>query len=296
MARFSPRLFFCFLLMPAFAAFGSPAASGRQDQNRARLERILAKSGEYCERLKAVALHFVCRESIKETVFELRSFPTLRSSNSGMRIGRDLTTRRQAPHSFVYEYQMIKRDGNPDEQRCLIMEDGRPRDEKNATLKTSRLTSKFLVYGPVGFLSRAWQPHFDYEFLGTERLTGKRAAILRAAPRDTAEENRSAGRLWIDEADGSVLRIEWEPSSILDYTETAATSVGDFKREVVWRTQYGEVKNGIRFPSGQTIREYYRTGAGLKRTRYEADYTYDKFRFFTVETEIIYDPGDSSHE
>ncbi len=265
-----------------------PVPSSNAD--RIRIERILDLTGAYCERLKAVALHFVCRETIKETPYEIKFIPAIHFDHTAVTLARSFYTSPEPAHTFVYDYQMIKKEGVLDERRDLIEEDGKKREEKNVALKTSRMSSKFLVYGPVGFLSRNWQPHFDYQLAGTERVLGRRAVILKASPGAGAGDNHSAGRLWIDEASGSILQIEWEPSSIPGYSESVSTPAGDVPRRLTWTVVFGVEKNGIRFPSVQAIKEIYVSPSRRKQTRYEAEYRYDQYRFFTVETEIVYTP------
>ncbi len=83
-----------------------------------------------------------------------------------------------------------------------------------------------------------------------------------------------------------ILRIEWEPQSIPDFQPLFQSGIGEVKRIVSWVVTYDVEKNGVRFPGQQTIRETYFTPAGRTHTKYLAEHTYDRFRFFTVETEV----------
>jgi hypothetical protein len=254
-----------------------------------RLEEILKKTGAYCEKLKGMALHFVCQEKIKETINEFKDVVAMMSSGRIIQYSGALITRKSVKNSFLYDYQMIKKGENLSERRNLLEENGKARDEHDVPLKTGRWSSKYLVYGPFGFLSRDWQPHFRYEIVDSERISGKRAVVVRATPREVTAENYCFGRLWIDESDGSVLQIEWEPSSIQGFQDKVTTQAGEMKRALSWTVRYDVVKNGIRFPGRQNIKEIYTGSRGREYTKYEAGYEYLKYKFFTVEIEVRYE-------
>jgi hypothetical protein len=56
---------------------------------------------------------------------------------------------------------------------------------------------------------------------------------------------------------------------------------------VVLTSEYGIEKKGLRFPSRYSVREIY--GRGTRRfQRSEITVTYDQYKFFTVETEVIF--------
>jgi hypothetical protein len=181
---------------------------------------------------------------------------------------------------------MIKKGGNFKEKRDLLEENGKKRNDKDVQPRTMRLSASYLVFGPFGFLSKSWQPHFQYEILGVEKLGLSTAVVLRASPKETTDENNSFGRIWVDEEDSSILKIEWEPASIPNLKEKVESSIGELKRKVSWTVAYSVVKNGIRFPGSQLIQEVFVTKTEKEHLKYEAEYTYDHYRFFTVETEV----------
>jgi hypothetical protein len=113
--------------------------------------------------------------------------------------------------------------------------------------------------------------------------------VIRAVPREIREENYCFGRIWLDESDSSILQIEWEPQSIANLKETVESSIGVLKRTIIWTVAYGIVKNGVRFPTAQSIKEIFITKNGKEHVKYEAAYIYDKYKFFTVKTEVIFE-------
>jgi hypothetical protein len=149
-----------------------------------------------------------------------------------------------------------------------------------------RITFQYLVFGPVGFLSRYWQTRFHYALSGREELDGKKTIIISVTPDEVREENYYSGRIWVDEADSSILKIEWEPKSLAGFEDKAASSIGTLKRKISMATIFGTIKNGIRFPSSQIIEESYLTANDKEHLKYKAEYRYENYRYFTVETAV----------
>jgi hypothetical protein len=258
----------------------------KESARQAQLAKILEATGDYCERLKNLALYFVCQENIKEKTYAFRKTFIFSRLPGGFKPVEDLRLDKTEKKSYVYDYQMIKKGPDLKEKRILLEENGKKMKEEDAELKTLRMSAKYLVFGPVGFLSRFWQPHFQYEILGTEKIDRRLAIVIKASPNEVTAENYCFGRIWIDEKDSSILRIEWEPESIANYKESVASPIGDLKRKIAWTVMYGIVKNGIRFPSAQSIREVFVTMSGKEHIKYEAEYVYDRYKFFTVETDV----------
>jgi hypothetical protein len=253
-------------------------------------DRILAAAGDYCETLKNMALNFVCRENIQEKTHEFaRSwvFKSAQERRRGLTFLPDLRRTRTVKASFIYDYQLIKKGGVLGEKRDLLEENGKKKTRTDVELQAGRMTGRYIVYGPVGFLSRSWQPHFEYEILGTEILGPTRAIVLRAKPRERTGENDCAGRIWLDPSGAEILQIEWEPESILNYRESVDSPIGELKRKISWTVRFDVVKNGLRFPSLQTVKEFLTTPAGTEHLKYEAEYVFDGYKFFTVETEVV---------
>ena len=63
----------------------------KTENDQAKLKEILEKIAEYCERLKKMALHFVCHENIEESIYTYKAVETvpadqLRSATSLSRV------------------------------------------------------------------------------------------------------------------------------------------------------------------------------------------------------------------
>jgi outer membrane lipoprotein-sorting protein len=255
-----------------------------------QLKPILEKTCDYCEKLKGLALHFVCEEKIQEKTYTFNKTWAIARHDKmrGYKLMEDLKVDKVNTKSYVYDYQMIKKGEEFKEKRNLLSENGKKRREQDVELKTMRMSSKFLVFGPVGFLSQYWQKHFNYEIIGFENIGHSRAIVLRASPKKLTAENNNFGKIWVDETDSSILKIEWEPQSIVGFEEKANSSLGELKRKISWTVSYDIVHNGVRFPSQQLIKEAYITENGREHTKYEALYIYDNYKYFVVETEVIW--------
>ncbi len=282
----------CVILLLVFMTTGLAAQVPTKvsAEDTALLKQVMQKTGDYCERLKAVALDFICHENIKEnTYFYNKKSSYRRSDVAGEMIySTQLKLRRVQDKSYVYDYQMIRKEEERYEKRDLLEKNGKKNEKKDAKLELQRYFAQYLVYGPVGFLSHYWQQHFDYAVVGRDALDGRATLVITATPTEKREENYSFGKIWVDAADFSVLKIEWDPRSIPGYSEELDSSIGNLKREITWSVTYGIEKNGIRFPSFQKLEEVLINHTGNRSIKYQVDILYDQYQFFIVETEIKY--------
>lgn len=108
------------------------------------LEDVLHKAGDYCDRLKRIALHFVCFEEIRENIhhpFSLKDSPNWIKSWS------------TEQNNYVYDYQLIRKGVEIGESRILLKENGKSVEVKRAPLKTKRFYFRYVILGPVGLLA-----------------------------------------------------------------------------------------------------------------------------------------------
>ena len=95
----------------------------------------------------------------------------------------------------------------------------------------------------------------------------------------------------MDAKDFSILRIQWEPLSIENYEEEKMRfPMGELKKTVIWYVDFGVEEKGIRFPSLQTVEEIILEDGKKSHVLEKTEFRYDDYKFFTVETEIKYDP------
>ncbi len=262
------------------------------ENDQARLKEILNKTALYCERLKTMALDFICSENITEEIHNYKRIETISRSDLGSAAEMKhtgLKYKNRKVNTYIYDYQMIRKGDTQEEKRILLQEGERKKRIENAELKIQRFKAQFIVFGPVGFLSRYWQRHFNYEIIGQDEINGTRTIVIRANPTEEREDNYNFGKIWVDENNFSIIKIEWDPTHIPGFVGKSSTASGDLKSSYSWAVFYEVEKNGVRFPSRQVIEETLTTYAGKEYPRYLATFVYDQYKFFTVEVEVKHD-------
>ena len=127
--------------------------------------------------------------------------------------------------------------------------------------------------------------------------------LIEATPIPNLETDYLYGRIWVRESDFSILKIEWNQKSIINFDLIEEEAKRFNETPVIkFYTEYALDKNGIRFPSKYSITETYSRRAGGRETRSETyrrrmggSYTrskttvvYKDYKFFTVKTEVKY--------
>lgn len=261
---------------------GSPIVMRQDSLPTDPLPRILEKTREYCQRLGAASLYFICRERIDERQFSppLRIFSTVASGGA----------RHVSSLSLEYDYQLIRKGESIEEKRILVRENRQPRNEPDAVLKTKIYKHKYLVFGPVGLLGEYWQPRHSYSYLGEDTVDKEKAFIIEAKPSGFQEPNLLYGKVWVREKDFAIVKIEWDQRSLGNFerVEKTAELIGHGAEPRVSIVGiYGVEKNGIRFLSRLVIREDYESERGTYRVS-ETAVLYKDYKFFVVETEVRY--------
>ncbi len=247
---------------------------------------ILKETGDYCERVKDMALFYVCKEKVDDERYFFKKRNLLRFSMSAL---EKLKAMRIKKKTYTYDYQLVKKKKELRERRILLEENGKEKYEENIEFRPVKYFGKFLVYGPVGFLSERWQPFFNYKIIGKDVVNDKKAIVIESTPKSEREENCNYGRIWVDEEDFSVLKIEYDPRSIKNYEDELFQSpVGDLMKRVIWIIDYGVEKKGVRFPSQQLIQEYNVNKKGQRVLLEEISFKYEDYKFFIVEVEVEY--------
>lgn len=282
---FSIILLFSVLAIPP--GFTIPGQENlNENTGQQTLDTILEKTADYCERVKDIALFYVCKERVEDEryFFSNRNLLKFSEASSG-----EIKPRRMRKNTYAYDYQLVKKEKELREKRILLEEDGEEKHEENVEIRPVKYYGKYLVYGPVGFLSKQWQPGFEYRIVGRDVIDGKGTIVIESFPKEEREENCNYGRIWVDEEDSSILKIEYDPRSIKDFEDDMSKSpVDDLTKAVVWHISYGVEKHGVRFPSQQLIQEFYVNEEGKRILLEKISFTYEDYKFFVVETEVKY--------
>ena len=248
---------------------------------------VLARAGAYCERLKSIALHYICEEHIVRTTYLYRGRQYVKSEGELPR--RRWELKRSVTQDVLFDYQLIKKGDRLEEKRKALKVDGKTWTRTGDPPNILPYQAQYIVYGPVGFLSAYWQSRFDYFEEGTEKLPGdRRAVILTSLPNEFREENGVYGRIWVESELGAVLRISWDPESIdFFHPEDVPEAFGGLEKQLTWTAYYEVEKNGVFFPSRQEIREEFIGPAGEKIVGDIWTITYENYKFFTVGVDVI---------
>ena len=254
--------------------------AGRSGQDIASVDLnvLLAKAAAYADRLEGAVFDFVCQEEIKEWIN-----PALEVKVVGNR-----RVIRPIKRSLTYDYQCIRKGGKIHERRILLKENGKEKNEPNASLETSIFRYGTNMMGPVGLFGARFQPNYKYIFIEEERIKGRKVVVIEAIPRfEDPKATNLYGKAWIAADTGDILKIEWNEHRIGHYKIFEERGY-KFKRKprITLRSEFQVEKNGLRFPTTWYIEEAYLTKHGRAFIRSKTTVTYKDFKFFTVEVEV----------
>lgn len=248
------------------------------------LASLLSRASDYCDNLSRAVLNFVCRERVDE--WFLADSEGTASSNSLVVAGNLI----KEGHRYIYDYQLVHdRGGRVRETRTLLVEDWKKVRVADAPLKTQVFRHAFVTMGPLGLLGRDAQASFDFRIARREKINGEWAVAIEATPKPGLEPDCLFGTVWLRPKDAAVLKIQWVPASIGNYEAVVkeAQSLG-LKPDILMTSEYAFEKNGLRFPSRYEVNERYAGRHGGRLERSGTVVRYDRYKFFTVETDVKY--------
>lgn len=260
-------IFLIFLSTQFFSQTDNPKMVDQEE-----LELILKKCAEYCKRLENTILDFVCKEKITEEIFPYHlGFP------------------KKEINTYIYDYQLVRQRDTINERRILLRENGLDYKKLDAQLQTKRFHHKHVVFGPIGLLGQKEQEIIDFRILKEEFYKEEKVVILEATPKFPDKFNAIYGKIWIRKKDFKILRIEWEQESMENFE--AIERLADqlrAKPKITFVSEYAFEKNNIMFPSMYSVEENYILAEGLEYNKSIITVIYDSYKFFTVDTRVIY--------
>jgi hypothetical protein len=255
-----------------------------------QLKQVLVKAANYCEKLKAEAFHYFCIEEIDEVY---NKYPTYRRWQDK---GKRHKAHREE-HRYVYEYQILKKDGTVQEKRVLVEKDGKKMRREKANLYTRFVYSYRSFYGPISLAGKKRQRYYRYNLVERIKRAGGDIFVVEAIPQKKSAKKQNYGKLWIHSLTGSVLRIEVDDKSIRGYEgmKTFARKYGATPSLKVTH-YYDMLHRGLRYPSKTEFIESYSGGANLRRKfkdgryiRSNTTFVYKNYHFFDVQVEYRLD-------
>jgi hypothetical protein len=272
----TPKLL-CFLGIVVSLLPWALSASGPRDIDQSQLPQILKKTAAYCRKFGSASLYYVCLEDITEEIYSPyrqipRSYPYL-----------FLTIKK---NHYVYDYQLIQKDGDLKEQRILLEENGIKKNVPDAPLKVRRFRYKYMTFGPM-LLSEYWQQYHDYQIVAKEKISGEPCLVVEALPKPSFQLEHLAGKIWVRERDFSILRLEYNQETIDNYEGIEETAAKLKARPLIKLiTEYAFEEKGIRFPSKYVQSEEYINLRGVHFIKSETTVNYKDYKYFIVETEV----------
>lgn len=276
----------------------SSTSSSQED-----LRKVLEQCGKYCQKLAGAALDFICEESIKEIQYKINTeaiseqkkywykiVERTKTATVGVMWGSQPlwnpwgTEKKQ----YVCDYQLIKKGNQIKEQRIVLKENGRKIPDQKKLLEEKRFSILTPLFAAVRLLAPDRQPLFNYRILEEEKVQGKKAYVIEAMPKFKNVGEVEYAKMWINKKSFQILKSEIAGVPIGGYEKILdETTKLNLKPEFKITHLYQVEEKGVLFPSQSKVRVAYppvRPLAG-KRLRLKIDMTYDKFKFFTVETE-----------
>jgi len=292
----------CLALFPSlslpFAFSGYPLSPtlGSQTETES-LERILALAADYCKRLYGASLYYVCREDVRESHISTVE----RSSPYGP---LTLETSSWSRHG-VYDYQLVRTPLGLSEVRTLIEANGEKKNEPGARLEIEDFDFKTVILGPNGMFGTENRGAFNFALIEEHTLEGEEVLVVKATPKRDVPVRVLYGTAWLRLRDGAALRVDWDKKSMRNVSALDEETKTQGKiPDLVFRSEYGFEKNGLRFPSRYSISLERREPTPQKllhspenkmKTATQVEVVYSDYKFFTVEVEVK-DSGDAHPE
>jgi len=258
-------------------------------EDSSTLETILTKASEYCSQLNELSVSFVCIEktSEKKSYSLSREDPKSRPDNWLSHSNPPvINLHKRGKNVFVFEYQFARKNYHIAEKRILLEENGQKKHLENARIQTNYYGYEHVLFKPIVFLSESFQSEYEFKLIKEDNYKGERAYIIKAISSSPQTSTITNGKIWICQSDFSILKMEWEQTSVKNYGGTAIIAMSlhalpNFKFSAEFNTEH----NGIRFPTQFRFKELYVFKRGGKRyLRTDLAVKYEDLQFLSTET------------
>lgn len=278
------------------------ASAGLKSSSHAEVANILEKSAEYCDKLEGVALDYICEEAIRDVFYHFMtkeemdkrgivlSFVSRAGSVSQLGISfiSSHNPERTERNEYVCDYLLVKKGDRTEDRRIILRENGRERPNRTKLLEERRLSTLLPFLAPVRLIGRDRQPLFDYRLLKEEKLKGKDFFLIEALPKTGDAGGIERGKVWVEKKNCRILKVEITGVPLEGY-ESVLREIVQYNLTPKFLTTYFYQieKKGLAFPSSAEIRVDYPSSLSAYSyvKKIQTDIKYDKYKFFTVETE-----------
>ena len=255
------------------------------------------KCDEYCRKLTVASLYYVCTEKMREITREVveKTSGLTRGLGHDSKTGKEIMEAtfkytalgKRRKSGCLYDCQLIRKEGNVEERRILLEKDRKKVMGQNPPQPAARLYSLKPIYIPAWLLSSEQRAIFSYELAKEEKVSGKEAYVIEVKPRTPGDGDLRGGKIWLDKSTGRALKAEVRTTFLAGYESfIQECSMNHWRPLFTSIHDYETEKSGILYPSRSVVRiepdKMFSPGRDVK---YSAYILYDRYRFFTVETE-----------
>jgi TonB family protein len=271
--------------------------AGSDSSSQEELSKVLAGSGDYCQKLTGAVLDFICEETIKETHYDLLNniiWMDIRVGKPGSRSSEDEINKSQINNdlvsddlakkawqreydpgrivgrlqimdpkltkrnNFLCDYLIIKKAGAIEERRIILKENGRKIADRNKLLEEKRFSGLSSLLAPLRVLAKDRQSRFNFRIVDEEGVHGNKAYVIEALPRSEDEDGIWSARIWVDKKSFQILKCEIEGVPIDGYEDVLKDCViVNIKPIFIMTHEYRAEKNGVLFPSRSKVHAAY---------------------------------------
>lgn len=260
---------------------------------------ILDKCAEYCMKLSESALYYVCDEEIRERINAVKG-PKYEVSITPYHKVKDLTgyagygmnynppiIRSSEKHTSVYDYQLIRKEGQFRDKRILVKKDSEKgnMEEVSREIKPSYNLKPILI--PNQILGIENRVKFSFKLLDEKKIKGRTVYLMEARLRPEIQGNIKWAKIWVDKTDFRIIKIEMETDFVHGFESVLSECYRYYLKPHFKATYTYEVdKKGLLFPKKAEIQvEYSGFLKEARRLKSEVNISYNNYKFFTVKTD-----------
>ena len=245
-----------------------------EEKKHQKLNNILKQAEIYCENLSRQCHLFFCKEVISDYMDPSRVRKNTVFTNN----------------NYVYDYQLIKKDGKIKETRILLKENTARVRMKNAILKTNMYYEN-LIFGPEAFFAKKWRKYFDFKIIREYKdQRGSPIVVIEAIPYSEYSSNQLMGEIYFRKRAKKyqILKLVWNPktiiknfSSILEM-EKALKS----KLKINFFAEFEVDHKGVRLPSKYFFEVFFVRKSGRKYLFQRIKVKFTDHQYFDVGTDV----------
>jgi len=279
-----------------------PPTAGPESSSRAKLSTILEKSAGYCQKLTDSALDYICEETIRDVFYNFTTKEEMEKSGivismvsgtgSVSQLGISFipshNLKRTEKNEYVCDYLLVKKGDRIEDRRIILQENGRELPDRTKLLEEKRLSTLLPFLAPVRLIGRERQPLFDYRLLKEEKVQGRDVYVIEATPKTGDAGGIEYGKLWVERKNFRILKIETTGVPLEGYESVLEEIIhGNLKPRFITTYVFLVENKGLAFPSSAAIRVDYPRfpSAYFFIEKIRTTVRYNKYKFFTVETE-----------